>query len=45
MHHDVEVIQQHPALFSIALPAYGLRIMPTQRFLDAVNDRADLALV
>src|SRR5215216_5671613 len=45
MYDEVEVIQQHPALLAVALAAYGLRIMSSQRLLDPIDNRADLTLV
>jgi hypothetical protein len=45
MHNEVEVIEQYPTLLAISLAVHGLRIMPAERLLDPVDDRADLALV
>src|SRR5215218_19155 len=45
MHYEVEVVQQYPALLPVALTAYRLGIVSSQRLLDPVDDRADLALV
>src|SRR5687768_2071557 len=45
MHYEVEVVQQYPALLPVALAAYRLGIVSSQRLLDPVDDRANLALV
>jgi hypothetical protein len=45
VYDEVEVVEQHPALLAVALAVYGLRIMSSQRLLDPIDNRADLALV
>ena len=45
VHHEIQVVQQHPALQPVALAAYRLGVVRPQRLLDAVDDRTHLALV
>ncbi len=45
VHHDVEVVQQHPALLAVALAADRSGIQLAQCLLDAVDHGADLAFV
>ena len=45
VHHDLGVVDQHPAAVALALAAYGLGAGLAQLLLDLVDDRLDLALV
>ena len=45
VHHEIEIVQQHPALLPITLATHRLHIMVAERLLDPVDNSADLALV
>src|SRR5437763_8433514 len=47
VHHDVDVVEQHPAAGPFALPAHRLGLLrePEQPLLDRIHDRLHLALI
>ena len=45
VHHDVDVVEQHPAVLSFSLATCTMGLVLVHGFVDSIYDRRDLTLV